>query len=340
MEEFVGVVRSQSCIRLLPVGLLGLVVALANADPKAYLPSDPRASREVRTVLNFRNSYRGKCFVSGQVDLSDANWVQENTGKYPAILGFDFMRTPSRMGRQISDTANAINWSKNRHGLVTYQWHWSSPTGATDPGRGFYTDKTRFDLDEVLKHPRSAEYRELIKDIDDVAGEIKKLSRAHVAILYRPLHEAQGGWFWWGAKGASNCKKLYLLEHDRIVKHHGLHNLIWVWTAYPASQGKGDPAEWYPGDNVVDIVASDYCQTKQDFEDLSNMKYGRKLDALAETMNATDPNTLLTVTPWAYWVAWARRDWDKNSNEDMKKAMASTLTVSLDMLPSILGQNK
>jgi mannan endo-1,4-beta-mannosidase len=310
---------------------LALSTLAATAPARdGYRPSDRRATREVREVLNYLKAQQGKGLVSGQTDFGDVKWIEANTGKRPVILGLDFMHVPTRMGKQTGDTDLAIDWFKNQKGIVTYQWHWSSPSGAQDPGSGFYAGKTSFDLVKALADPKSADYQGLLTDIDDVAGEIKKMNQARVPIIFRPLHEAQGTWFWWGAKGPEACVSLYKIIHDRLTKRHRLHNIIWAWTAYPASQKKGDPAAWYPGDNLVDIVVSDYCESKGEYDELVKLTNGKKMVALAETMNAPDPDKVLTSTPWAYWVTWARRDWNNRSNDDMKRAIANPKTITLD----------
>jgi len=83
--------------------------------------------------------------------------------------------------------------------------------------------------------------------------QLKRLQDAGVPILFRPLHEAEGAWFWWGAKGPEATKELWLLLHDRLTNHHKLNNLIWVWNSLlPA---------WYVGDDTVDILSADvYAQ--------------------------------------------------------------------------------
>ena len=318
--------------------LLGLAIsslACSAVAEDSYRPADRRATKEVRELLNTLKRFQGKGLISGQTDVSSVNWIVENTGKTPAILGLDFMHCPTRMGHEVKDTDVAIDWYKNKHGYVTSQWHWSSPSGAKDAGSGFYSGKTTFDISAVLRDPKSADYQGLIQDIDDVAGEMKKIQKAGVPIIFRPLHEAQGGWFWWGSKGAESCVALYRLMFERLTKHHGLHNLVWAWTAYPESQKKGDPAAWYPGDNMVDIVVSDYCEKKQEYDELVNLTKGKKMVGLAETMNAPDPDKVLGTTPWVYWVTWARRDWNSRSNDDMKRAMANPKTISIDKLPEI-----
>ena len=110
-------------------------------------------------------------------------------------------------------------------------------------------------------------------------------------VIWRPLHEAQGGWFWWGAHGAENFKELWNLMYDRLTNHHGLHNLIWEFTSIGVN---GDEDEWYPGDDEVDIVGLDiYTQPTDNMSgqwtDAFDAYNGRKMIALSETDTVVDP---------------------------------------------------
>ena len=109
---------------------------------------------------------------------------------------------------------------------------------------GFYTYATTFNLTAAL-NPSSANYQLLLRDIDAIAVQLLRLQAANIPVLWRPLHEAEGGWFWWGAFGPENAKTLYRLVYKRLTETHKLRNLIWVWNSV-------SPA-WYPGDDVVDI---------------------------------------------------------------------------------------
>jgi mannan endo-1,4-beta-mannosidase len=68
-------------------------------------------------------------------------------------------------------------------------------------------------------------------------------------VLWRPLHEAAGGWFWWGAHGREAYLELYQLLYERLTYEYGLNNLLWVWNA--------QHHRWYPGDDRVDILGDD-----------------------------------------------------------------------------------
>jgi mannan endo-1,4-beta-mannosidase len=219
-------------------------------------PVNPNANSDARALLRYLGSIYGKHILSGQQDQASLDWVTTNVGKSPAILGVDLMDyTESRISRGASsqDANHALAFAA-KGGIVTFVWHWGAPTGLYDTEdhrwwSGFYTDATDFDIDTALADTMNANYTLLIRDIDTIAVELKKLQDAGVPVLWRPLHEAEGAWFWWGAKGPEPCKKLWRILYERLTVHHGLNNLIWVWNSVR-------PA-WYPGDDVVDIVSAD-----------------------------------------------------------------------------------
>ena len=242
-------------------------------DSITIKPSAPRAAHNINTSLNNPNAHAeaktlykyllsiyGKKILSGQQELSWSNWIGTQIGKIPALVSVDLIDySPSRVERGTVGTAveEAIT-HHNRGGIVSVLWHWNAPTGLYDTEArkwwsGFYTDATDFDIAATLANPTGANYTLIVRDIDAIAVQLKKLQAAGVPVLWRPLHEAEGGWFWWGAKGPEAAKKLYALLHQRLVEHHGINNLIWVWNSIAP--------EWYPGDGTVDILSADvYAQ--------------------------------------------------------------------------------
>lgn len=163
--------------------------------------------------------------------------------------------SPSRVERGTVGTAveEAIQ-HHNRGGIVSVLWHWNAPTGLYDTAEqrwwsGFYTAATDFDVATALSSTTNANYTLLIRDIDAIAVQLKRLQTAGVPVLFRPLHEAEGAWFWWGAKGPEPAKKLWGILYERLTVHHKINNLIWVWNSILA--------DWYPGDATVDILSAD-----------------------------------------------------------------------------------
>src|SRR5690606_20982603 len=189
-----------------------------------------------------------------------------------------------------NETEQTIAWARETGGIVTMMWHWNAPADLVDSGewrwwRGFYTNATTFDLPGALADPQSSDYGLLLRDIDTIADELQKFEDAGVPVIWRPLHEAQGGWFWWGDHGPEHFKQLWHLMYDRLTHEHGLDNLIWEFTS---SAAEGDHLDWYPGDDVVDMIGLDVYTTESSnmsgpWIDVLEHYNGEKMIALSET---------------------------------------------------------
>lgn len=232
---------------------------------------NPNADENAKELMRYLKSIYGKYVLSGQyvnmyedfnlpqfrVDENDpesprtvfkANELQavkSVTGDYPAMLGLDI--SGLECGGRCFSIEQAKEWH-NAGGIVTICWHWCVDNFDGKP-RVFYTDQTDFDLAAALADKESQQYKGLIQDIDTISEALKPLAEAGVPILWRPLHEASGGWFWWGASGAEAYKELWNILYDRMTNVHGLNNLIWVNNA--------QSAKWYVGDDKCDIISDD-----------------------------------------------------------------------------------
>jgi len=307
---------------------------------------NPNATPEAKALMSYLVDMYGKAILSGQQDYRNVRWLEENVGKKPAIVGFDFMDySPSRVARgaRAYETELAIAWHREG-GIVTFVWHWNAPKDLIDePGgkewwRGFYTEATTFDIAYAMDHPESEDYQLILRDIDAVAEQLKRLQEAGVPVLFRPLHEAEGGWFWWGAKGPEPAKKLWRLLYERLTHHHGLNNLIWVWNSVSP--------EWYPGDDVVDIVSydsypppGDHSPVIQQYERLVSLVNDQKLVALTENGAIPDPDLLQAYQAhWSWFCTWTGEfltGGTHNSLEHLKKVYHSEYVITLDELPDL-----
>ena len=277
----------------------------------------PSPTKRADSVYKFLSHIYGKVILSGQYGgTTEFNQIKNISGKTPVIRGFDLMDySPSRVehGATSTETEKAIEWDSER-GMVTFCWHWNAPKNLIDqPGtewwRGFYTEATTFDLSKAMNDESSEEYLLILRDIDAIALQLKKLKDADVPVLWRPLHEAEGKWFWWGAKGGEPCKWLWKLLFERLVEHHALNNLIWVWT----STGTTDALSWYPGDEYVDIIGADiylpagsYGSNFITFDNIASLYRGKKIIALSENGPIPDPEHLLTEgAAWSWFSTWS-----------------------------------
>ncbi len=209
------------------------------------------ATPETKALYHFLLSRFGREIISGQTHDYFDN-LKNQTGKTPLIRNGDMQSYTEgypylwKNGGHTfgwfdnGTTDQLINWynSTGKRGIVALQWHWHSPSGGSPGTNTFYTTQTTFDVTRAVI-PGTQEYSDILRDIDDIAVQLKKFQDAGVPVLWRPLHEAGGGWFWWGAKGPAACKALYDIIFDRLKNVHQLHNLIWVWST--------PEANWYPG---------------------------------------------------------------------------------------------
>ena len=274
--------------------------------------SDPKATPEARALMRSLVRQYGQKTLSGQYDAGDTAYVLSITGKTPAIMGGDLIEySPTRLahGSDPKNETERLIAAARAGQIVTLTWHWNAPAGLLDTKdqpwwRGFYTNASTFNVAQAIDYPDSPEYKLLLHDIDAIAPQLQKLQDAHVPVLWRPLHEAEGGWFWWGAKGPEPFQKLWRLMYDRLTNFHGLHNLIWV-------DCSGTDPKWYPGDDVVDIVGIDaYPSDPSDpldgtWDTLAGQYGGRKLLALTEFGGVPDVARMQRHgVRWSYFVSW------------------------------------
>lgn len=221
-------------------------------------------SPEAENLLQYLKEIEGEKTLSGTTanvnwNINEAKWVNKHTGKWPALNFFDFIHLPFSPSNWIdySNITEVYNWHKNG-GIVGCMWHWNMPTNdgqdwTCTPGTG--NKETGFDVRKIFE-PESAEYKQMMNDIDKVASTLKKLNQRKIPVLWRPLHEAGGQWFWWGLD-AEACNELWRVMYKRFHEA-GLNNLIWVWTSAAAwNRPYSEGYKWYPGDEYVDIVGID-----------------------------------------------------------------------------------
>lgn len=319
--------------------------------PSKLVTENP--SKETVAVYDYLCSMQGKGILSGQqMDKGsvEINAIKNVTGKIPAVLGIDLIDfSPSRVER--GTTSRVISEAKKfweAGGIITCCWHWNAPMDLIDEGpdkywySGFYTKATKYNFVKALRDHESQEYKLMIRDIDAIAVQLKLLQEAKVPVLWRPLHEASGGWFWWGASGAENYIELYKLLFNRLQNYHGLNNLIWVWN--------GQNADWYPGDEYVDIISYDsypgrykHTAVESELEKIQAATFERKIPAISENGSLPDINKLAEInSPWAWFCTWNGNfavkgraySEDYTKLDDFKRFYENEYLITQDELPN------
>lgn len=304
----------------------------------------PNATPQAQKLYDFLYDNYGEKIISGVMthrSMDEILWLQSKTGKKPALIGIDFLFC----GRNYSwyDEDEPVNDARNyynQNGIPAFAWHWRDPSRKTEE---FYTEKTNFDINAVFD-PESENYKAMIADIDYISQFFLQLQADSVAALWRPLHEAAGGWFWWGAKGPEPCKALWQIMYDRMVNHNGVRNLIWVWTREP-----NDDA-WYPGDEYVDMVGrdiykdGDHSSQILEFNQMNALYGSNKMLAISECGSFPDPDNLVNdEAAWSFFMPWNGdfvRDEYYNPISLWKKALTHDYVLTLDEMPDLRNYEK
>ena len=147
--------------------------------------------------------------------------------------------------------------------------------------------------------------------------------------MWRPLHEASGGWFWWGAEGSGPCLKLYDILFERLMSHHKIHNLIWVWSC--------NEPEWYPGNEKVDLIGHDSYPGNYNigvqsfmFNNLYQLTNGKKIIAMTENGPIPDPDAALEQdAPWALFMSWSDLLYEQNTADHIKNVFHNDNVITV-----------
>ncbi|MGD0338368.1 MAG: glycosyl hydrolase [Bacteroidota bacterium] len=279
-------------------------------------PVTPNPSPEAVKLLQYIYSISGNHTLTGQhcnplygsIRLAG---VQKMTKRYPAVFGQDF-------GFSEPGTWDGINYRqqivdeairRNSEGfIITLMWHAVRPI-----------EEEPVDFQQsIMGKLAEQQWQDLItpgteinerwkSQVDVVAWFLKQLQNAGVPVLWRPYHEMNGDWFWWGKKeGETGYKKLYRMLFDRLVNFHGLNNLIWVFNANELRENVDPFDKYFPGQDVVDILAIDVYRNgyaQNDYDQLLVLA-GDKPIALGEVGAVPTPENLRAQPRWTWFMAW------------------------------------
>lgn len=309
-------------------------------------PVTPGASPEAQSLLFFFTDTYGKKIISGQQDgwrqtnglSQELNYIDHTTGKLPALLAMDlsgYTAKPLRPDLNHRLAKEAINWFDDRHGIVEFCCHWRAPMNEPE----FYSKDTSFDISRAVTEG-TPEYTATERDLDVIASELEVLRDAHVPVLWRPLHEANGRWFWWGMGGPQPFRQLWRMMFENFTVKHHLNNLIWVFS--PGAET--DLAAWYPGDAYVDIVGQDHYPmdgnhgpAKDVFDELNRMTRGDKLIALGENGPIPDPALMAKdQAGWLFFTTWSGGIlFEKTTPDQLRAYYNNPYVLNLSDLPDL-----
>lgn len=292
-------------------------------------PVNPNASEKTKELLNYFYDIKGKAVVTGQhnvigkmSEVSDS--LKRLTGFAPAMWGSDFGFADST--HDIDNIAYReylvpeIVKQYERGAIITMTYHQANPViGEPCQFKGGVISELTDTQWKELTTTGTPLYEKWRKQMDKFAFHLKKLDKKDIPILFRPYHEMNGSWFWWGGRpGEEGFIKLWKQLFDYYTNEHKLNNLIWVWSPDNPKHGL---KEFYPGDEYVDMVGCDIYPKKepevygQHIYDKIVEVAGKKPIGIGECSILPTPETLERQPNWTWFLAWGTLVFKNKSKE-------------------------
>jgi mannan endo-1,4-beta-mannosidase len=289
---------------------------------QAFQPSSKAA------VVQYLKSIEGTRIVSGQHNKEPASepaqytqQVKDITGQYPGLWGGDlfFTASDSANRQRVVDQAKT-EWANGS--LVSLAWHACPPTGPStcnfEGGVKSSISATQFTQIVTGGTALNTTWRQRMAE---VVPYLRQLKDAGVPVLFRPFHEMNETWNWWGGRpGANGSSKIYQQMRD-YFDSQGLSNLIWVWNVQDNPQGGW--SNYYPGNSYVDVASLDVWYkgfpSSSDYQQLQAIA-GTKPIAIAEMGKVPDAALLQSQTKWSYFMIWSEQLRGSNTDAAIQSA--------------------
>lgn len=187
------------------------------------------------------------------IECTSADRLKVMTGKRPAVLGLELMNAIAYPPYASYLIDRALTQSATG-GIVTMSWHQRNPVEICLRGEYYECAKKPMSAD-TLKAVLTAGTREnalWLGDVRAMAKVLHRLRAAGVVVLFRPYHEMNGNWFWWGKQDA--LPELWDALYDELVVKEKLDNLIWIFSV---DREAPDVARYFPKRHRPDIVGTD-----------------------------------------------------------------------------------
>jgi mannan endo-1,4-beta-mannosidase len=221
---------------LLPFRYLGVCAGFSLCCQLALAvePANPKANAQARAVLDYFHELsarkEGKRVLSGQfsdfgngANLRIMRRVNDQAAHWPALIGVDYADFPrGAVTTKVPNQVALDYWKQG--GFVTVMAHLYNPA---NPKGGGLRDKG-VDLAALLQ-PGTDTHQRWMQELDLIADGLRELQDAGVVVLWRPFHEKNGGWFWWGAKEPQQFIAVWRHMFDYFTNTKSLNNLLWVY---------------------------------------------------------------------------------------------------------------
>ena len=330
--------RSIVCIILI------LLLFSCNRSEVHVNTCNPSSSKEALNLLKYLYSLSGEKTLAGQHNyigrMSEASdQIALITQRYPALWGSDF---------GFSDSSNDIDniiyrpdlikeiEKQNKRGcIITLTYHQGNPViGEPCPFKGGVQSKLTDQQWKDILTPGTEVYELWKKQMDTLAVYLKILAEKKIPVIFRPYHEMNGDWFWWGGKpGDDGFSGLWKQTFNYLTYQNKINNLIWAWCPDKPYYGL---TEYYPGNEYVDVIGCDIYPEKdtnivyrKEWYDEILVLAGDKPVAISECSIFPDAKILAEQPRWIWFMGWDKLSFI-NEKENIQKLYKNPDVLSIE----------
>ncbi|HUS02489.1 MAG TPA: glycosyl hydrolase [Chitinophagaceae bacterium] len=233
---------------------------------------DKRATKETKNLYDNLSKLSKDHILFGHQHATEYGhgWAGDNnrsdvrsvTGSHPAVIGVDFSGLSgipdSEIEKEKQRLIKIISDTYNRGGVTTISWHFINPLS---PGGFYWVDTVSV---AAVRHiipggSGNDKYKSILKTVADVARSTKGSDGKLVPMIFRPYHEFDGDWFWWGRAHSTidEFKSLWKFTVSYLRDSLGVHNFIYAFSPDNRFTDEATYLERYPGYKWVDMVGVD-----------------------------------------------------------------------------------
>ena len=252
--------------------VIGFLFCISSTYAQKNKPIDANATKETKALYRNLSKLSKKHILFGHQHATEYGhgWTGEEgrsdvksvTGSHPAVVGFDLNaltgRSEAAVQRGKQTLRKLVTDTYNRGGITTLAWHFSNPVSNTN---FYWNDST---ASPAVKHiipggSHNAKYKQILTTIGDFAKSCKGKDSTLAPMIFRPFHEFDGDWFWWGKRHSSREDFIALWQFtvSYLRDSLGVHNFIYAFSPDNKFNTEAEYLDRYPGDSWVDMVGMD-----------------------------------------------------------------------------------
>lgn len=250
---------------------------LTKENAATFMVDENATAETVALFYNLKKMSKTKIAIGQQDafnsfynDISGDSDIKKTTGHDPALLGSDFMFITDK-----NNNGESNNWFYQQEIIITddvkeayskgminiFSWHLREPYNEET----FYTadmtaDEKASAFKSILPGGENHDWYKLKLDkVAEVVGNLKDNNGKLIPIIFRPFHEFDGNWFWWGANFCSpdEYKTAFRFTVDYLKNTKGIHNLLYAFAPDNSYTTSTNFLSRYPGDDYVDVIGMD-----------------------------------------------------------------------------------